>query len=70
MDGPADRVDEALVRVGSEVNGDRGTRGDAPCHLDVQHHLTVRPVGGARRFSPPSTGTATTVGSGSRARRK
>ncbi|OIQ67552.1 hypothetical protein GALL_508680 [mine drainage metagenome] len=45
VDGVGDRVDEARVGVGREVNDDARPRSDSARHLDVQHDLAVRAVG-------------------------
>ena len=39
--GVVDDVEEALGRVGGEVNDDPGPGRDGPRHLDVEHHLAV-----------------------------
>ena len=45
----ADRIDEALVGVGREVDNNLCARGDGRRDFDIQHHLAVRAVGVAGR---------------------
>ncbi len=45
MDGGGDGVDEALVGVGSEVDGDVGAGGDGSGDFDVEHDFTVGAIG-------------------------
>ena len=48
VDGLRDGVDEPLIGVGREVDDDLGARGDRAGHLDVEHHLAVGVLVGAR----------------------
>ena len=49
MHGVGDRIDEALIGVGREVDGDGGAGRDGGGDLDVEHHLAVGARGGGGR---------------------
>jgi hypothetical protein len=41
----SNRIDKTLVGIGSEVDGDPGLGRNGTGDLDVEHHLSVGPVG-------------------------
>src|SRR5581483_1887023 len=49
VDGRRDGVDDALIRVPREVDGDARARRDRADDLDVEQHLAVGAAGVARR---------------------
>ena len=63
VDGGRDRVEEALVGVGREVDGDRRLGRDRRRDLDVEHHLAVGAVGVGRMVAAAVDADRLDVGS-------
>ena len=52
MDGSGDRVDEALIGVGGEIDRDLDAWRDGADHLDVEHDLGVSAIRSGRLIAP------------------
>ena len=48
-----DRIEETLIRIGREIDGDLRCRSDRAGDLDIQHHLAIRAARIAGRLVLP-----------------